>query len=74
MEGYPVFRNWLTRRLRPGRPGWDEALRIFADDYQEGDEIWYFDEPAPPDVNAGAMGICLVRKNQPIRSRIQGLH
>ena len=39
----------------------------------QGEELWHFDEPAPPGINAGAIGIAVVRNGQPIRTTITGI-
>jgi hypothetical protein len=52
MEEYRVSKSWLTRRVEPQDADRAWAGEQFKPDYQEGDELWYFDEPAPPGVNA----------------------
>jgi hypothetical protein len=43
-------------------------------DFEQGDELGHFDEPAPPGVNAGAIGIAVVRRGEPIRTTITAIH
>ena len=74
MEEYRVSKSWLTRRVEPEDADWAWAAEQFKPDHREGDELWYFDEPAPPGVNAGAMGIALVRDGEPIRTAITAVH
>lgn len=74
MEEYRVSKSWLKRRVEPEGAEWSWAVGQFRPDYREGDELWYFDEPAPPGVNAGAMGIALVRDGEPIRTAITAVH
>ena len=74
MEGYRISKNWLTSKLDPGDPEWAKAVEQLLPDLDQGDELRYFDEPAPPGINAGAMGIALVRNGQPIRTTITAIH
>ena len=74
MEGYRISKSWLTRRIEPGDADWSWAIERLNPDYRDGDEIWHFDEPAPPGINAGAMGIALVRGGEPIRTAITAIH
>jgi hypothetical protein len=74
MDKYRVSKSWLTKRVEPEGPNWAWAIEQFRQDYREGDELWYFDEPAPPGVNAGAIGITLVRDGEPIRTAITAVH
>ena len=74
MELYRIWKSWLTSRLRPDDAQWAWAIEQLMPDYRKGDEIWHFDEPAPPGINAGAMGIALVRDGEPIRTAITALH
>ncbi len=74
MEEYRVSKSWLTRRVEPEDAERSWAVERFRQDYREGDELWHFDEPAPPDVNAGAMGIALVRDGEPIKTAITAVH
>ncbi len=74
MEGYRISKSWLTRRIEPEDPerGWAEGQ--LGSDIRPGDELWHFDEPAPPGVNAGALRIALVRDGEPIRTAITAIH
>lgn len=74
MESYPISKSWLTKRVKFNDAAWAWAVEQFKPDYRQGDELWYFDEPAPPGVNAGAMGIALVRDGEPIRTAITAVH
>jgi hypothetical protein len=74
MEGYRISKLWLTRRIEPEDPDRAWATGQFLTDVRPGDKLWYFDEPAPPGVNAGAMGIALVRDGEPIRTTITAIH
>ncbi len=68
VEGYTIEKEWLQERVSPDEAG---ELKRYA---QPGDEFWTFDEPAPPGVNAGALGIALVRNGVPIRTILTGIH
>ncbi len=74
MEGYPISKSWLTEQMQPDDPQWAWATEQLGAEYREGDEIWHFDEPAPPGVNSGAIGIALVRDGEPIRTTITAIH
>lgn len=74
MEGYRISTSWLTGRVQPNDADWSWAIGQFRQDYREGDELWYFDEPAPPGVNAGAMGIALMRDGEAIKTTITAIH
>ena len=74
MEGYRISKSWLTRRIEPEDPDRAWAEGQLGPDIRPGDELWHFDEPAPPGVNAGAMGIALVRDGEPIRTAITAIH
>jgi hypothetical protein len=74
MEGYRISKSWLTSRIEPDNDQWDWAVEQLSPDYREGDEIWQFDEPAPPGINAGAIGIALIRDGEPIRTAITAIH
>jgi hypothetical protein len=65
MEGYRISRNWLTRRLGPNDHEWSSAVE---------DREPEFDEPAPPGVNAGVIGIAVVRNREPIRTTLTSVH
>lgn len=72
MDGYEIAKTWLTTRVERGDPEWDWAIEQLRP--EEGDEIWHFDEPAPPGINAGAIGLALVRSSEVIRTSITGVH
>jgi hypothetical protein len=74
MEGYRISQSWLTRKLDPGDPEWSWAVKQLRPDLNQGDDLCQFDEPAPPGMNAGAMGIAAVRNRQPISMTITGIH
>ena len=74
MEGYRISKNWLTGKLEPGDPEWSWAVERLRPDFDQGDELWHFDEPAPPGINAGAIGIAVVRNGEPIRTAITDIH
>lgn len=74
MDGYWISKSWLTKRINPGDPSWDEAVSKLGPDIRPDDEVWFFDEPAPPGINAGAMGIALVRDGEPISTVIEAIH
>jgi hypothetical protein len=42
--------------------------------FEQGDKLWRFDEPAPPGINSGAIGIAVVRRGQPIRTAVTAIH
>ncbi len=74
MEGYRISKSWLTRKLSPVDPDWARAVEQLRPDMDQGDELWHFDEPAPPGINAGAIGIAVVRNGEPIRTTITAVH
>jgi hypothetical protein len=74
MGDYRISKSWLTRRIEPEDATWSWAAEQLGPAMQSGDELWHFDEPAPPGINAGAMGIALVRGGEPIRTAITAVH
>lgn len=74
MEGYRISKIWLTSKLQPDDPEWSWAVEQLDPDFDQGEELWHFDEPAPPGINAGAMGIAVVRDSEPIRTTITAIH
>ena len=74
MDGYPISKNWCTKKLDPRDPDWTLAVEQLYPDFEQGEELWSFDEPAPPGVNAGAIGIAVVRNGVPIRTTITAIH
>jgi hypothetical protein len=74
VEGYRISKGWLTKRLDPGDPGWPWAVEQLRPDFDRCDELWHFDEPAPPGILAGAMGIAVVRHGEPVRTTITAVH
>jgi hypothetical protein len=74
MEGYRISKHWLTSKLEPGDPEWCWAVEQLRPDFDQDHELWHYDEPAPPGVNAGVMGIALVRSGEPIRTIITAIH
>ena len=74
MEGYRISKHWLTSKLETGDPEWSWAVELLRPDLDQGDELWHYDEPSPPGVNAGAMGIAIVRQGEPIRTTITAIH
>ena len=74
MESYKISKSWLTNRLEPDDDEWAWAVEQLHPDFDQGDELWHFDEPAPPGINAGAIGIALVRRGKPIRTTITAVH
>jgi hypothetical protein len=60
MEDYRISKHWLTSKLETGDPEWSWAVEQPRPDLDQGDELWHDDEPSPPGVNAGAMGIAIV--------------
>jgi hypothetical protein len=74
MEGHRISKSWLTRRVEPEGPDWAWAVEQLSPDDREGDELWYFDELAPPGVNAGAIAVALVRDGEPIQTTITAIH
>lgn len=73
MEGYQISKSWLTTRLKPDDAEWAWAVEQLHPDFDQDEELWHFDEPAPPGVNAGAMGLAIVRNGEPIRTTITGI-
>jgi hypothetical protein len=74
MDGYEVSKSWLTTKLKPGEPEWSWAVEQLRPELHQGDELWHYDEPAPPSVNAGAIGIAVIRNGQQIRTIIIPIH
>jgi hypothetical protein len=74
MEGYRISKHRQTSKLEPGDPEWTWAVERLRPDFDQGDELWHYDEPAPPGVNAGAMGIVVVRPAEPTRTFITAIH
>jgi hypothetical protein len=74
MGDYKISKPWLTRRLEPNDDEWTWAVDRLQPDFEQGDELWHFDEPAPPGVNAGAIGVAVVRRGEPIRTTITAIH
>jgi hypothetical protein len=74
MEDYEISKSWLTTRLERHDPDWEWAVEQLYPDFDRNDQLWHFDEPAPPGVNAGAMGIAVVRNGEPIRTTVTGVH
>jgi hypothetical protein len=66
--------EWLVERVAPEAPGFEHYRELFATRWQPGDELWHYDEPAPPGVNAGELGIALVRCGVPIHAVVLGVH
>lgn len=73
MSSDPIAKAWLRNRLDPGDPEWSWAIEPFEPDFEHGDELWHSDEPAPPGINAGAIGIALVRQGEPSRTTITAM-
>jgi len=74
MDAYEISNSWLTTKLDPDDPEWSWAVEQLRPEPGQGDELWHYDEPAQPGINAGAMGIAVVRNGQPIRTTITGIH
>ncbi len=70
----PIPARWLVERVRSGDPEFGPLRAELADFWQAGDEVWRYDEPAPPGVNAGEMGVAIVRAGQPIHAVMRGIH
>jgi hypothetical protein len=60
--------------VEPDDREWQWAVERLHPDPERGDELWHFDEPAPPGANAGAIGIALVREGMPIRTATTTIH
>ena len=65
MVDYRISKSWLTTKLDPDDPEWSWAVEQLRPELDRGDELWHYDEPAPSGINAGAMGIALVRPGEP---------
>jgi hypothetical protein len=74
LESYLISKSWLTIRLEPHDDEWAWTVEQLHPDFDQGDELLHFDEPAPPGINAGAIGIALVRRGEPIRTTITAVH
>ncbi|MGO9469701.1 MAG: hypothetical protein ACLQIB_44865 [Isosphaeraceae bacterium] len=74
MECYRISMGWLTTKLESGDREWSWAVEQLRPDFDQGDELWHFDEPAPPGINAGAIGIAVVRNGEPIRTIMTAVH
>jgi hypothetical protein len=74
MDGYEISKNWLTTKLDPDDPEWSWAVEQVRPALDQGDELWRYDEPAPPSVNAGAIRVTMVRHGEPFRNTIASIH
>lgn len=81
VDSVPIPRDWLVHKLELSDQEFStEMYQLRPIMYQlrpmmqKGDELWFFDEPAPPDVNAGVLGVALVRDGIPINSVVAGVH
>ena len=74
MEGDRISKSWLTGKLAPNDPEWPWAAEQLCPEFDQGEELWHFAAPAPPGLNAGAMGIAVVRNGEPIRTTITAIH
>lgn len=74
MDGYPIDKSWLVKRLSKDDNEWSHAITPLLSEFRDGDELWLFDEPSPPGVNAGAIGVALVRDGEVIATEIGGVH
>jgi hypothetical protein len=70
----PIPAHWLERRVDPEGPEFEQLRAYFGVQWQAGDEVWHYDEPAPPGVLAGELGIVLVRSGQPVHAIVLGIH
>ena len=66
--------RWLVVRVPPAHPEFGPLRGYLAAFWQTGDEVWRYDEPAPPGVNAGELGVAIVRAGQPIHAVMLGVH
>lgn len=67
-------KSWLKRRLLPGESEYSAARNLLGPHMRDGDELWFYDEPAPPGVNAGELGYALVRSGEPIHWLTTAIH
>jgi hypothetical protein len=73
-EPRPIPKNWLCRRLAPDDSDYAYAAERLHKVMRRGDELWSYDEPMPPDVLAGELGVALVRHGVPIHAVMTGVH
>lgn len=69
-----VPKSWLINRLTDADDEYVYAKRLFLDISAPSDELWFYDEPMPPDVLAGELGFALVRNGTVLDSRMTGVH
>jgi len=69
-----VPESWLVHQLQYGDDEYTYAAKLFRDIAAPSDEIWFYDEPMPPDVLAGELGVALVRNGVPIHAEMTGVH
>ena len=69
---FTIPRQWLKRRVTVDDPEYIDIIKSWRQ-VKRGDEIWSFDEPAPPGVNAGELGFALVRNGMVIDSITTGI-
>jgi hypothetical protein len=74
MDEIDVPREWLQRKLSPRNREWAFAIAELNEHAVPGDEFWLFDEPVLPGINAGVIGVALVRNGEPVRAVLGGIH
>lgn len=71
---HPIPRGWLVHKIGKSSRTFATAVDQLRPMMREGDELWFYDEPAPPGVNAGELGVALVRDGSAIHAIIEGIH
>jgi hypothetical protein len=69
-----IPKEWLQGKLDPSSPEYRGLIDQFGPVVQKDDELWMYDEPAPAGVNAGELGVALVRQGRAIHRVMLGVH
>lgn len=70
----PIPGHWLVHKIGKSSRTFATAVEQLRPMMREGDELWFYDEPAPSGVNAGELGVALVRDGSAIHAIIEGIH
>lgn len=65
--------RWLVERVGPDTPEFEHQRARFAAHWRPGDEVWHYAEPVPKGINAGEMGVALVRGGVPVHAVMIGI-
>jgi hypothetical protein len=53
----PDLEKLADHKADPDDPQWAMAVEQLCPDFDQGDEFWHYDEPAPPGINAERLGL-----------------